>query len=670
MQEGIYQIGSAVALDSSREDRIVKKIPMEKRGKIQHVLKINFNIKDGTLYIDGNEEIKKDSHKKYLFVDKIGGPNSPQWLATRNSLQYHMSETIRSLNDLDFGEEINQNLKEVLEKFFIDLGEKVDKKYRYILDFKNLNIVEEDLKYEFNKLLEEENIEDKKAIKDLAKKFANKYAKVFEEYIKEKVLLKPNEIAVYTILINGKALAESKEYREVAVDKKLGAETNKKKENKELVCSMCNTTVSDVGDTKKLSIKFYTTNQVIFSSNLTGNYTKNMVLCEKCINNIMAGENYIKDNLNTNIAGSSVYLIPHFIFGQPLDKKSLDNTTKWIKDSFNTIKSIRSIKEFKEKTTSIKKLEDEMEDENSYFLLNILFYKRVQQSTKIKRLIKDVNPSIFHDIYKSEYKAREIYKKAIDKNLKTSFKLESIYYLTPIRIKDGEMQQYNNLLYMYDAIFTKRRLNKKVIIKSILDAIIIKYFKKAGYNIMVGENNEIRDMIIQSGMYLKFLECLGCIKGSEKMDVTNLIVKDDIKNYIDTMSYNEEETAMFLLGYLIGEIGNCEYRRAGEGKKPILNKLNYSGVDKSKIIRLSNVVFNKLRQEKILIYNELIYNQCKQLIDEKLNHWEMDKSENLYYILSGYSYSSTKAILNYKKENNKEKENNEEKEDEGGNNNE
>ncbi|MCG4581252.1 TM1802 family CRISPR-associated protein, partial [Clostridium cochlearium] len=70
---------------------------------------------------------------------------------------------------------------------------------------------------------------------------------------------------------------------------------------------------------------------------------------------------------------------------------------------------------------------------------------------------------------------------------------------------------------------------------------------------------------------------------------------------------------------------------------------------------------NKLRQEKILTYNEIIYNQCKQLIDENLNHWKMDKSENLYYILSGYSYSSTKAILNSKKENNEEKEN------EGGN---
>lgn len=661
MQEGIYQIGCAVALDSSEEDRIVQKIPTEKKGKVQHILKINFNTKDETLSIDGNEEVKKDSHKKYLFVDKVGGPNSPQWLVTRNSLQYHVSETINSLTDLDFGQEINENIKQVLQKFFIDLGEEIDKKYRYILDFKKFNIVEEDLKEEFNKILEEENTEDKKEIKKLAKTFTNKYVKIFENYIKEKTSLKPNEIAIYTIFINDKALAQTKEYREVVVDKKLGGKPKKKGKTNELVCSMCNSTSSDIGDTKKLSLKFYTTNQVIFSSDLTGDYTKNMVLCEECLNNIMAGENYIKDNLNTNIAGLSVYLIPHFIFGQPLDKNSLDNTTKWIKNSFNTVKNIKSIEKFKEHATSEKKLEDEIEDKNSYFLLNILFYKRVNQATKIKRLIKDINPSIFDEIYKSQSKARQVYEKAIDKSLKTFLGLESIYYLTPIRIKDGEMQQYNNLLYMYDAIFTKRTLDKKVIIKSILDAIVIKYLKKEGYNIKAGENNEIRDMVIQSGMYLKFLEYLGCIKGSEKMDVTKLIVKDDIKNYIDNMSYNEEETAMFLLGYLMGEIGNCEYKRAKEGKKPILNKLNYSGIDKNKIIRLSNLVFNKLRQEKILTYNEIIYNQCKQLIDENLNHWKMDKSENLYYILSGYSYSSTKAILNSKKENNEEKEN------EGGN---
>lgn len=48
------------------------------------------------------------------------------------------------------------------------------------------------------------------------------------------------------------------------------------------------------------------------------------------------------------------------------------------------------------------------------------------------------------------------------------------------------------------------------------------------------------------------------------------------------MGYNEQETAMFLLGYLIGEIGNVQYRKTEEGTKPILNKLNFNGLDRQK----------------------------------------------------------------------------------------
>ena len=69
----------------------------------------------------------------------------------------------------------------------------------------------------------------------------------------------------------------------------------KKGKTKELVCAVCVIVHHRIlGILKKLSLKFYTTNQVIFSRTLQGLYKKNMVLCEECLNNIMAGENYIK----------------------------------------------------------------------------------------------------------------------------------------------------------------------------------------------------------------------------------------------------------------------------------------------------------------------------------------------------------------------------------------
>ena len=130
------------------------------------------------------------------------------------------------------------------------------------------------------------------------------------------------------------------------------------------------------------------------------------------------------------------------------------------------------------------------------------------------------------------------------------------------------------------------------------------------------------------------------------MDVDKLKVNANIKNYIDSMGYGEEESALFLLGYLVGAVGNAQYKRMGQDRKPILNKLNFGGVDRSKIIRLCDEVFGKLVQEKIRLYNETTFAECKKLLDKNIKNWKLNKYENLFYILSGYSFKTESAMIN------------------------
>jgi CRISPR-associated protein Csh1 len=62
-------------------------------------------------------------------------------------------------------------------------------------------------------------------------------------------------------------------------------------------------------------------------------------------------------------------------------------------------------------------------------------------------------------------------------------------------------------------------------------------------------------------------------------------------------------------------------------------------MDRMKVISLSNEIFNKLRQEKILQYNEQLYGECMKLIGQSpLN---LPKKEMLFYILTGYSVATT-----------------------------
>ncbi len=224
----------------------------------------------------------------------------------------------------------------------------------------------------------------------------------------------------------------------------------------------------------------------------------------------------------------------------------------------------------------------------------------------------------------------------------------------------GEPRQYKNLLSLYDALFTRRNIQKNFIIENIIKAVNIIYFEKEGFNIN-SKYNSIYSTILNGNFCIEFMRLMGCMKEEIAMDTAELKLKDSVKDYIEKMKYNEQETAMFLLGYLIGEVGNAQYKRLhknlGEGnttsstdsKKPILNKLNYSGIDKNKIIRLTTEVFGKMNQESIRHYNEVTFNELKRLLDVNIKNWKMNKQENLFYILSGYGYNTARAMLSSKK---------------------
>ena len=99
----------------------------------------------------------------------------------------------------------------------------------------------------------------------------------------------------------------------------------------------------------------------------------------------------------------------------------------------------------------------------------------------------------------------------------------------------------------------------------------------------------------------------------------------------------------------MGNIRTAQYNRNRESaRKPILNKINFGGIDKAKLQRLSNDIFGKLDQEKILKNNEIVFQQHKELLDKNFKKWSLNKNENLFYILSGYSYASMKAITGKK----------------------
>jgi len=127
------------------------------------------------------------------------------------------------------------------------------------------------------------------------------------------------------------------------------------------------------------------------------------------------------------------------------------------------------------------------------------------------------------------------------------------------------------------------------------------------------------------------------------MKTEKLALNDDIKEYIKVAKYGEQETAMFLLGYLIAEVANAQYKE-NLSRKPILDKIAYQGMNKNKIIMLTTEIFEKLRQYKVLGYNEGVFAQFKMLLDKNISDWKLNDVMNVFYILSGYSYRTYKVL--------------------------
>ena len=137
-----------------------------------------------------------------------------------------------------------------------------------------------------------------------------------------------------------------------------------------------------------------------------------------------------------------------------------------------------------------------------------------------------------------------------------------------------------------------------------------------------------------------------------------LSLDDEEKEYLRRLGYGPEQAALYLLGALVAEIANAQWRLGPDGRggeKTILNKVNYQGMTLPRVQRLATELFDKLRQyrytdrdgeRKPLLQgrNEAIFAQAQELLTKHRLGWSLTPAENVYYLLSGYSHRTFKAM--------------------------
>lgn len=617
----------------------------------QYIVIIEFNTNDNSISFD-LMELKENLPKRFLWVGNASS-NSFQWLVTTNNLNFICSQTLPSLcAKLDENSVLKQKIEKIIDNCYTSFSDDIKERYKQVWDLKKLGIKED-----FNPNVFEENLRrelEKKSKSGIVDKFEQKllgeFTKIVGNHIRNQLFLNKNdEIVLFTIKIDGNFICDYSEYRKLIYENKVGEIFESSKQG---ICSACGLKGKTTSDTKRMDFKYYNTDKITFSSGIAGNFDKNLLVCEKCYKNILVGEAYIKNNMSTRVGSFPAYVIPEFLFGTNIGKNEMDRLSKQIIDSFNSAVTYKSLEDFFDRIDEFKELEGIKDN----YVLNLLFHDSggASQQFKILKLIKDVPPSRIREMRAATSKVQDIGNKFFGNSKSWAIELDKIYYLIPLRIRKNkkEITEPAKLLEIYDAIFAQNPISKDFLVTKFVELASIYRLKRFDvYNIpepkaasdMTYDMNLIRSML-QANLCMLYLEILNNLQGGEMMNIEELVLSEDLREYIKKVKYNEQEVAMFLLGYLIAEIASAQHKEK-LSRKPILDKISYQGMNKNKIIMLTSEIFEKLKQYKILSYNnEGIFAQYKMLLDQNINNWNLTDIMNVFYILSGYSYRTYKIL--------------------------
>ena len=596
MMPAISSLGSNLT-----EDSLSNKINNIKfkntKNKDFYLCILDFSSKESCITISPIKVVKNENDKniaeKYHWVGNLTG-NIPQWHVTSDNLLY----ALNSLYFLYKKTEI-KTLKDKIYnivKLYYDDNPVIHIKKSKIIDQPSGKV------YFFLPNNNEAHVKSKEFNKNYINKFLEDTKD--NEYITRAVL--------YTIFVDGECIAEDKDYI-----KMLDSREIKEDEYYDGICSLCGSIGKVTANTKELKFKYYNTDKSSFASNMNGSYfKKNLSLCSNCYNNIISGEDYIFKR-SASFAGMNLLMIP-----ESLPFKDGDDL--YIENIFNVNRDIIL------KNNEIAHIEDKLD---GFYTIDLMFYRKHNNSFKILEFIPEIPESRMIKISKYMYKTSLKFKNVFD-----NFNYLTIngFYLS---IKNTRNSNFNESLRMLSSLFNSKPIDRNYLIRIYLDRIRTDYYNN---NI-----NNITMYILQKYAYIEFLEKIDLTKENKKITGDNDMdseignkTLDSGLNFIKNMNLPEESEGLFCIGYAIRYIGMILFKKK-INNNPLLEKINYQGMNFRAVEKLMNQIDEKVKQYDIygeeiayVLYKAHFVLSKYTLVSSK---WPINDAENVFLIMTGYS---------------------------------
>jgi len=398
--------------------------------------------------------------------------------------------------------------------------------------------------------------------------------------------------------------------------------------------------------------KIFTTTTINASKQINSNqYDDNYAICTDCFQKLLFGEQAISRSFQGRIAGERTFIIPEGLEGQ-FEYHRLHQ----LKDEVDLAFSTRASEDW------LNELESEQEEalDGSQYLVHFVVYRTDGNSVTILEAFEDV--PVLHIRKVIDTMADHAHR--LYPHLR-GLKLDDVYRLIPVHTnKNGDQLDVHRVLAVYKSLLCKYRIDSQVLIQYALEALdkglkqLAKEQSAQFPNMRLNMFRDkadfyIRHIVMKYIGLLHTFQTLGLLEREpfdsvgEGANLTTVEEKRDLiaetEQFLDDNGFTREQRSLFYLGALINKIGLAQYHKEHK-HKPILNKIQYQGMNRNEVLQLYLEVWEKVKQ----------YARgetpgwrldCERLAEKFHDYtgnpdsqkW-LSEQRNVFFIMSGYSY--------------------------------
>ncbi|PWI57010.1 type I-B CRISPR-associated protein Cas8b/Csh1 [Sulfoacidibacillus thermotolerans] len=666
MLEAMVQLGRLLGRKSGESDTeaLVKPMPnLVGKGK-RFVVEMNIDTVRGKLTFTPIECEPADKirlAKELLWIGNADGAASLQWTATTQNLSYLLSQTIPNLfRILPENSEVRDWLNPVLHSLMVDLGPQKkgsEERYRHILDLSRLSNIPS---AEWENLLDKTRDQSDHSIR------AKELVPELEKMVLQREGYSLSQVYLFTLLLDGKRVVDHPDYRALVMRNKVEAVFEDAQAGR---CSACGKSGTVTSNLTRMKFKYYNTDKMSFASGVDKKrFDRNLSLCSSCYTACLAAEPFVMGHMSSRIGHLRFYVIPE-IFGPVSDE--LD-PYRWNRRAWNQVQSALNFKEIAE-------LEDELALEQSVYeqgyVVNLLFHVWNNAELRLFNLVRDVPKTRFETIQEGFQRADRIAKLMLGPrsnneqwNWRPDF--NTIYHLIPVS-RSNKTQEYRRVLQVFDAILTGQPVSYKLLMQSFAKLIEIRRFgrydatnveePKAGYELA-----RLTDDVLMANIVLFSLQDLGQLATDSPMkrrdghlDTNHDVVNEKVnpEMFLETVGYKASHEALFWLGAAIASVATAQQKN-GLDTMPVLEKINYRGMNAGDVVRLVGKIEDAFRQYKLfgsgadtLFRMHTAFAAALDTAASPLRwkkEYSMTDEEAVFYILSGFAVKR-KEILSHRR---------------------